>query len=970
MIWKEINAYPSPTETLLKPEERQLPPDDTSFVSKINENFIKNFDVSPDLLPKDRYLVQRYLEENRDIYAFEDDPLGRVTVWRHKIPTGDHPPIRSNPYRFSEIQKAEVEKQVTKMLRQGVIVPAVTSWSSPITLAPKRDGTWRFCVDYRKLNDITQKDSFPVPRLDEALSIMRGCNRFTVQDAQTCFWQIPMSANDQEKTTFVCHLGTFMFRVMPFGLTGAPASCSRTMSRIFMNLERRIGFIYMDDLICFSDGTEEHVRRLMILAERCRKYGLKMRADKCAFAYPSVAYLGHPISGEGISPDLDRHKDIFDKPKPTNIKTLQSFLGFINFFRGFIVNFAEKAAPLTRLLRKKVDWKWSEEQDKAYDQLLRELTYPPILAHYDPEAELELRVDASDEGLGCVVVQINKQGKRQLLAAYSRTYQPYEESYGVTHKECLGILFGIRQARPFVFGRFFTIVTDHCGLCYLMRAKDLNSRLARWSLELATYNFKIVYNSGKAHGDADYMSRHIRKCQTHDTQLNSLELEEIKCLAFGLNPSKQLTNQLGEEWSPADTKQAQRNDEVLGPIAQELLQPLVNNTEPPKSAEKFELRNELLFRKYMAEGQQMFRLAIPKALIRDVLYYCHDLPTSGHFGYIKTLWRVKQYAWWQYMNIDVANYVKSCRACQFRKSPNTRPLGPQLKITPIVNNVMKSVSIDLVGPLSQTKNDNRHILTITDQLSKFAIAIPLYETKDVDIIEALEQGLIYRYGPPKVLLSDNGKNLCSRNCEKFYEHWGITHITTTPYHPQSNGSVEKFNGTIAILLATQIKNEDETWDEFIDEAVLSYNTTISESTGFSPFYLMFGKQIDQIPMLRIGCESAENHQGSDLIADRKLALDRIKKMQQRNMMYANKNRPVSQLKVDDKVLLQSAPLMQQRSAKLHYHYTGPFRVVRCLSGNVCKIQSIEGRLKTKVVNVMLLKRYYAREDFALRCEQA
>ena len=172
---------------MLKPEERQLPPEDTSFLSKINEDFLRNFDVSPDLLPRDRYLVQRYLEENRDIYAFEDDPLGRVTVWRHKIPTGDHPPIRSNPYRFSEIQKAEVEKQVTKMLRQGVIVPAVTSWSSPITLAPKRDGTWRFCVDYRKLNDITQKDSFPVPRLDEALSIMRGCNRFTVQDAQTCF---------------------------------------------------------------------------------------------------------------------------------------------------------------------------------------------------------------------------------------------------------------------------------------------------------------------------------------------------------------------------------------------------------------------------------------------------------------------------------------------------------------------------------------------------------------------------------------------------------------------------------------------------------------------------------------------------------------------------------------------------------------------------------------------------------------
>ena len=232
------------------------------------------------------------------------------------------------------------------MLRLGVIVPAVTDWSSPVTLAPKRDGTYRFCIDYRKLNDITRKDSFPVPRLDEALSIMRGCNRFSVQDAQSCFWQIPMHRDSQEKTTFVCHLGTFMFRMMPFGLTGAPASCVRAMSRIFHNLERRIGFIYMDDLICFSKGVDEHIRRLLILAERCRKYGLKMRADKCTFCYPTVSYLGHKISGNGIEPDLDRHTAILQKPKPTNIKELQSFLGLANFFRTFIVNFAQKAPSI------------------------------------------------------------------------------------------------------------------------------------------------------------------------------------------------------------------------------------------------------------------------------------------------------------------------------------------------------------------------------------------------------------------------------------------------------------------------------------------------------------------------------------------------------------------------------------------------------------------------------------------------
>ena len=364
-IWNGINSYPQAAERLLGHEEQHLSANDTYFDEHINDKYLKNFDISSDLSPRHRYLMQRYLEGNEDIYAFKGDQLGKINCWKHRIPTGDNGPIKQNPYLFSEIQKKEVEKQVNEMLRLGIIVPAVTGLASPITLAPKRDGTWRFCIDYRRLNDITRNDSFPVPRLDEALSVIRGCDRFSVQDAQSCFWQKRLHPDDQEKTTFVCHLGTLMFRVMPFGLTGAPASWMRAMTRIFKDLERRVGFIYMNDLICFSKGVEEHIRRLLILAERCRIHGLKMRADKCTFVYPSVAYLGHRISDEGITPDLERHIDILEKPKPNTVKELQSFLGFANFFRNFIVKFAEKAYPLSKLLRKEEVWRWSEEQEKA-----------------------------------------------------------------------------------------------------------------------------------------------------------------------------------------------------------------------------------------------------------------------------------------------------------------------------------------------------------------------------------------------------------------------------------------------------------------------------------------------------------------------------------------------------------------------------------------------------------------------------
>ena len=759
-----------------------------------------------------------------------------------------------------------------------------------------------------------------------------------------------------------------MFRVMPFGLTGAPASCMRVMGKIFHNLERRIGFIYMDDLICFAKGVEEHVRRLLYLADRCRKYGLKMRADKCTFVYPSVAYLGHRISGEGISPDLERHKDLLTKPKPTTVKELQSFLGFTNFFRTFIVNFAEKTFPLTKLLRKSTPWAWSEEQEKAYKQLLSDLTNPPVLAHYDPDCELEIRVDASDEGLGCVLVQINKEGERQILAAHSRTYQPYEENYGITHKECLGILFGIRQARPFVFGRRFTVVTDHCCLCYLMKAQDLSSRLARWSLELADYDFQLVYNSGPVHGDADYMSRRIKNCNMiHKGVIPS---DQMNDMCFPIDTGyRSFLNQYNIEWNPDKTRNEQNTDPILGIILRNLKkQEPVGNRERLKLENNYEIDNDILFRRLKISGHPVSRLALPKSMIMDVLYFCHDTPTAGHFGFLKTLWKLK-YVHWPFMNEDIYGYVKSCKECQFRKPPYQRPFGPQLKLDPIADNVMKSISIDIVGPLTQTNNDNKYVLTITDQLSKFAVAVPLFETKDADIMEALERHVFYRYGPPKVLLSDKGRNLCSKNCERFYEDWGITHVTTTPYHPQSNGQVEKFNGTLAIMLATQIKRNDETWDEFVEDVVLAYNSTPSSSTWFTPFYLMFGKQIDPPQMIRLGCRSAETAQGEDVIKDRKIAIERIKKLQLKNEEIANRRRQVSNFKNGDVVLLLSLPLQTQRSAKLHPHYIGPFKIIRQIRDNVFEIEAQEGRKTVKIVNVLHMKRYFPRENFTLRCER-
>ena len=502
-----------------------------------------------------------------------------------------------------------------------------------------------------------------------------------------------------------------------------------------------------------------------------------------------------------------------------------------------------------------------------------------------------------------------------------------------------------------------------------MKAKDLSSRLARWSLELAEYDFKIVYNSGRAHGDADYLSRNIRKCESLHIVQDKTHFPED--LIYELRPELEpVSEQILHEWSPSNTKAKQEEDRDIGTIIKKINGQLKTNGKEKRALQRqYVIKSGILFRITKQGHQEFERLYVPPSLIRSVLHVSHDIPTAGHFGFAKTLWRIKQYCYWPSMTLDILGYVKSCHECQFRKMPNHTPIGPQLKTTPLVDNVMKTVSIDLVGPLTHTNEDNRYVLTVTDQLSKFAIAVALYETKDVDIMEALERSVFYRYGPSSILLSDNGKNLCSNACERFYDSWGVTHVTTTPYHPCSNGQCEKFNGTLAVLLATQIKGDDERWDVFIDSVVLSYNMTVSASTGYSPFYLMFGRQADSPHMIRLGCQSAEKAQGTNIVEDRKRAIERMKKLQEKNMTYVNQKRTFLNYKTGDLVLLLSQPLLTQRSAKLHFRYLGPYMIKRKLSENVFEIQGKDGRKQIKIVNGMNLKRFHSRDDFKLQCEK-
>ena len=955
-IWEEIEREPDPHITLLTSEESEMSDDNPYFQSQTDEEFLSKFNVATDITSKQKYMFYRLFKKYRNCFALEGDNLGRIDVWTHKIETGDAPPVRQNPYRVSAKERQQIEDAVTDMLAKGVIVPNVSSWASPVTLVPKRDGSIRFCVDYRKLNAITKDDVYPIPHLEEPLALMKNSDRFSVMDCDNCYWQIVMDNDSAEKTTFTCHLGTFMFKVMPFGLKCAPASCVRAMDRIFENENRRISFIYMDDLICFSQGVGEQIRRLTILLKRMSAHGLKLKAKKCSFASTSVNYLGHTITVDGICPDRQRVEAVLDKPRPTSIREVKGFLGFTGFYRKFVQSFSKIAEPLLRLMKKDSKFHWGPEQEESFKKLKNILLNPPILAHFNPDLITELRTDASNDGLGAHLIQIGADDKR-LLACASRTLTCHEKNYSTTEKECLAIVWAIGKFRPYLYGRHFRIVTDHCGLCFLMHTKDLVNRLARWSLRLMDYDFDIVYNKGDKHGDADYLSR------------NPFTEEKIKererdqhLVVYQLFDREQMSVDI-TSLDKRQIIQKQRNDRMLGPIMQKLEDPTTPRREMRRLTKHYKIVDQVLWHlTHHREAPDESRLAVPKSMILEVLNDAHDKSTAGHFGIRKTLWRVTKHFYWRGYIEDVRNYVKSCKPCQFRKTRTAVLEGWQGSI-PVGEDVLRTMSVDLLGPLHFTDNDNKYIITVTDQVSKYAIAIPVNNTLEETIVEQLQIHVFFKFGPPDILISDQGTNLNGRLSKEMYAYWGINHIRTTPYHPQSNGQVENYNHTLAKALAIQIQKFKDQWDKYVYPTTYAYNNTINETTQFSPAELLFGLPPETLLARQLKLGRPTNLDELTIQTKRELAKQRIIKSQQKNKRIVNRHRQPTKIQVGDIVLITKKNLRTQKSGKLEDRWVGPYKVTAMEANQMnCKIRPLQSG-QEKVVNLTEVKRYYDRKDF-------
>jgi hypothetical protein len=454
------------------------------------------------------YIVQDIFEKYPNVIAKDLTQLGRTNIVTHHIDTGNAREIKQHYYRTSPKHESFIKEEIERLKRQGLIVPSHSPWTSPALVVGKANGKMRLVIDYRQLNKVTKPDAYPLPKISDMLDALAHSKYFSTLDLTSGFWQVAMHAVDQEKTAFSTKFGTYEFTVMPFGLMNAPATFQRLMDNVFYDVTWKFVLVYMDDIIIYSKSLEDHCAHLEQVLQLLIKAGLKLNPDKCDFFRKQILFLGHLVSEEGIEPNPTLVEKIKECPPPISKRKVRSFLGLASYYRRFIKNFSKIAKPLYELTKQNINFRWSEDCQKAFEHLRTCLTTKPIVIYPDFSKPFILHTDASDFAIGAVLAQLDDIKKEHVVAYASRVLNEAERNYTVTEKECLAIIWATKYFHHFLQGQKFSIVTDHEAIPWLKKHKQPKGRLARWIIHLSEYEpYDIIKRKGSDHTNADALSR-------------------------------------------------------------------------------------------------------------------------------------------------------------------------------------------------------------------------------------------------------------------------------------------------------------------------------------------------------------------------------------------------------------------------------------------------------------------------------
>ena len=591
-----------------------------------------------------------------DLFVRSDEDLGHTTLVEHTIDTGENHPCKQPPRRLPLAQRDIADVEVDKLLVRGLIEPCDSPWASPIVLVTKKDGSTRFCIDYRRLNNVTRKDAFQIPRIDENFEALSGAEWFSTLDMASGYWQVSVAEQDRHKTAFCTRKGLFQWRVLPFGLSNAPSTFSRLMELVLRGILWERCLVYLDDIIIFGRDFESALENLRHVFDRLRRAGLKLKAKKCKLFQKTVKFLGHVVSKEGVQCDPEKVECVQNWKVPECVTEVRSFLGLASYYRRFIPQYAQIADPLTRLTEKGRKFTWNDQCQQAFEALKQKLVTAPVLAYPQTEGLMVLDTDASAVSISGCVSQIQN-GEERVIAYGSKALSAAQRRYCTTKRELLAVVKFVKYYRTYLWGRHFMVRTDHASLRWLLNFKDPEGMLARWLSVLNTYDFEIVHRPGAKHNNADSLTR---------------------------------------------------------------------------------------------------------------------------------------------------------------------------QSNPIVGMPWERIAMDIMGPLPKSNSGNLYILVIGDYFTKWTESYALKDHTAQTIADVLVNQWICRFGVPRRIHTDQGRDFESNLIHEMCHLLDIEKTRTCPYRPQSDGMVERFNRTLAQMLATFARGHRGDWDEHLPFVMLAYRSTVHQ----------------------------------------------------------------------------------------------------------------------------------------------
>lgn len=737
-------------------------------------------------------------------YARMGDGIGRTHLVEHVIKT-DSPPIKKPHYRMSPYVLKEVDQELKRLVDSDIIERSNSPWSSNIVLVPKKDGTKRVCVDFRAVNKVSKKDSYPVPFVSDILDKLRDAKYLTSLDIKSAYWQVPLSEESKEITAFtVPNRGLWQFKVMPMGLHNSGATWQRLLDRVLsVDLEPYV-FCYLDDVIIVTESFEKHLEILDIVFDKLIKAGLTLNKEKCQFCRRELKYLGYVVNGNGLSVDPDKIKAILSIPTPKNQREVRSVLGMASWYRRFVPDYATILAPVTALLKRGTKFDWDEKCEEAWGKLKGFLTSAPVLSCPNFDLPFVVQTDASDFGLGAVLSQTDVNGGEHVVAYLSRSLTKAERKYSVTEKECLAVIFAIEKLRPYIEGTRFTVVTDHYSLLWLHNLKDPMGRLARWAVRLQGFDFEVVHRKGKEHLVPDCLSRSVPR-------VDVIEFE------FPIVPK--------DRWYVTKCRKVESNP---------LLFPDWRITEG-------RLYKRVRTSGRISSGDADWKIVVPKDSRAEVFKRFHDHPVSGHAGVFKTFHRIIADYYWPKMRSDIQAYVRRCRVCLEQK-PLQKASAGLMGRHPVVDRPWQLTSADLIGPLPRSSQGFRYMLVIHDCFTKYPVVIALRSATASLVTKHVEESVFLTYGVPQYLICDNGGQFKSGMFRDLLKKYGVTPLYTAYYHPQANPT-ERVNRIVKTMLSSYVKENHKSWGAYVPQITCAIRTARQEVTGYTPFFLNFGREI-------------------------------------------------------------------------------------------------------------------------------